>query len=193
MSVLIFVCVGSRQYPFDRLFKKLDELIEQGLIKDEIFAQIGTSKYKPKNFAYKDFLERDEFKAKLEQAELVISHGATGSIIQALKKGKQVIGVTRLAKYGEHVDDHQIQTIEAFAENKYILPVFEMDKLYETIKAYQDGTADVVRWENSNPNAIIDLIDRFIQENYEFEDKNSEQNSKKLYPAADEYTLQFKS
>ncbi|RJE48980.1 MULTISPECIES: PssE/Cps14G family polysaccharide biosynthesis glycosyltransferase [unclassified Dehalobacter] len=162
---MIFVCVGSRHYPFDRLFKKLDELIEQGLIDEEIFAQIGTSKYIPRHFAYKDFLNRDEFESKIDEAQIVISHGATGSFIQALNKGKQVIGVTRLARYGEHIDDHQIQTNEAFAENKYILAVFEIDELYDAIKSYKDGTADVVKWENLNPNAIIDLIDGFIQEN----------------------------
>lgn len=165
---MIFVCVGSRKYPFDRLFKKLDELIEQGFINDEIFAQIGTSKYRPKHFAYKDFMDRNEYEAKMDEAKIVISHGATGSFIQALKKGKQVIGVTRLAKYGEHINDHQIQTNEAFAENKYILAVFEMDQLYDAIKAYQDGTAQVTKWENSNPNAVIDLIDGFIQDNFKF-------------------------
>jgi len=162
---LIFVCVGSRHYSFDRLFEKLDELINQGLIDDEIFAQTGASKYCPKNFACKDFLNRDEFESKIDEAEIVISHGATGSLIQALKKGKKVIGVTRLAKYGEHIDDHQIQTNEVFAENKHILAVLEMDELYDAIRAYKDGNADVVRWENLNPNAVIDLIDRFIQEN----------------------------
>lgn len=166
MPVLIFVCVGSRHYPFDRLFKKLDELIEQGLISEEIFAQIGTSKYRPKHFAYQDFLNPADFEAKIDEAQIVISHGATGSFIQALKKGKQVIGVTRLAKYGEHIDDHQIQTNEAFAANKYILAVFEMDELYDAIKAYKDGTADVVKWENPNSNAIIDLIDGFIRNNF---------------------------
>lgn len=166
MPLLIFVCVGSRPYPFDRLFKKLDELIEQGLLVDEIFAQIGTSTYIPKNFAYQDFLDHDEFEAKIDEAQIVISHGATGSFIQALRKGKQVIGVTRLAKYGEHIDDHQIQTNEAFAVNKYILAVLEMDQLYEAIKAYKYGYAEVVKWENLNPNAIIDLIDNFIQENF---------------------------
>lgn len=165
---MIFVCVGSRNYPFDRLFKKLDELVEQGFIKDEIFAQIGTSKYKPKHFAYKDFMERKEFDTRMNEAEIVISHAATGSFIQALKKGKQVIGVSRLANYGEHIDDHQIQTNEAFAENKYILAVSEMDQLFDAIKAHKDGVADVVKWENLNPNAIIDLIDGFIQENFEF-------------------------
>ena len=56
MFILIFVTVGSRQYPFDRLFIELDKLVEEGVIKDKIFAQIGTSSYKPKHFEYKDFL-----------------------------------------------------------------------------------------------------------------------------------------
>lgn len=48
MFILIFVTVGSRNYPFDRLFKKIDQLCEKGIIKDKVFAQTGTSKYKPK-------------------------------------------------------------------------------------------------------------------------------------------------
>ena len=36
----IFVTVGSRKYPFDRLFKKLDELIDEKKIDDEIFAPL---------------------------------------------------------------------------------------------------------------------------------------------------------
>ena len=55
MFILIFVTVGSRGYPFDRLFKKLDELYEDGTLTEEMFAQIGTSTYKPKNYQYKDF------------------------------------------------------------------------------------------------------------------------------------------
>ena len=51
---MIFVTVGSRNYPFDRLFIKLDELFDKGILKGEIFAQIGTSKYKPKNYKYKE-------------------------------------------------------------------------------------------------------------------------------------------
>ena len=58
MFILIFVCVGSRNYPFNRLFVKLDELCEKGIIKEDIFAQIGTSTYIPKHFKYKDFLSR---------------------------------------------------------------------------------------------------------------------------------------
>jgi len=34
-----------------------------------------------------------------------------GAIIGAIKKGKKVIAVPRLAKCGEHVDDHQVQLV----------------------------------------------------------------------------------
>jgi UDP-N-acetylglucosamine transferase subunit ALG13 len=41
--------------------------------------------------------------------------------MKALNAGKKVIAVTRLEKYGEHINDHQIQNNEAFALNKYVL------------------------------------------------------------------------
>ena len=42
---MIFVTVGSRNYPFDRLFKKLDKLYDDGILREEMFAQIGASNY----------------------------------------------------------------------------------------------------------------------------------------------------
>lgn len=164
---MIFVCVGSRKYPFDRLFVKLDKMCENGEIKDEIFAQIGTSTYKPKRFEYKDFLSPEEFQEKINEADIVITHGASGSIMKALNAGKKVIAVTRLKKYGEHINDHQIQNNEAFASNKYVLAVYEMEELDEAIRKIYDGTADLKPWENKDPMAIINLIDNFIQENWE--------------------------
>ncbi len=168
---MIFVTVGSRNYPFDRLFKKLDELCEQGVVKDEIFAQIGTSKYVPKHYKYVDFLSPDEFTEKVQDASLVISHGASGSIMKALNAGKKVIAVTRLEKYGEHINDHQIQNNEAFAANGYVLAVYEMDELKDALLAVENGTDNLRPWENKNPMAIVDLIDEFIKGNFNLEEK----------------------
>ena len=72
---MIFVTVGSRNYPFNRLFKKLDELYEDGTLNDEMFAQIGTSSYYPRHFEYKNFLSPEEFTNKISQADIVVSHG----------------------------------------------------------------------------------------------------------------------
>ncbi len=166
MPILIFVTVGSRNYPFNSLFIKLDELCEEGVIKEEIFAQIGTSTYKPKYFKYKNFISQEEFQEKINTSDIVISHGASGSIMKALNASKKVIAVTRLEKYGEHINDHQIQNNEAFSSNKYVLATYEMDDLRKAIQKYYDGTADIIPWENKNPMAIVNLIDEFIQKNW---------------------------
>lgn len=163
---MIFVTVGSRQYPFDRLFIELDELCEKGIIKDKIFAQVGTSTYKPKNFEYKDFISQEEFIKKIKASKYVITHGASGSIMKALNEDKKVIAVTRLEKYGEHINDHQIQNNEAFGSNGYVLPVFEMEELKEAIIKIQTGKDNLRKWENKDPMAIQNLIDKFIQENW---------------------------
>lgn len=162
---MIFVCVGSREYQFNRLFIELDKLCEEGIIKEEIFAQIGTSTYKPKHFKYKDFISQEEFIKYIDKADIVISHGASGSIMKALNADKKVIAVTRLEKYGEHINDHQIQNNEAFEANGYVLAVYEMEDLKDAILKIYNGTANLVKWENKDPNSIINLIDGFIQEN----------------------------
>lgn len=164
---MIFVCVGSRRYQFNRLFIELDRLCEEGIIKEEIFAQIGVSSYKPKYFKYKDFISLEEFQEKMEKADIVITHGGTASIMKALNLGKKVISVTRLKKYGEHIDDHQRQISEAFSSNKYLLAIFEIEDLESAIKEYYNETAQIIPWENKDPMRIIKIIDEFIKENYE--------------------------
>ena len=166
MPILIFVTVGSRNYPFNRLFIELDKLCNEGIIKDDIFAQIGTSTYKPKNYEYKDFISQEEFMDKIKESTYVISHGASGSIMKALNAGKKVIAVTRLEKYGEHSNDHQIQNNEAFGSNGYVLPVFEMNELKDAIIKIQTEKDKLKKWENKDPMAIVNLIDKFIQENW---------------------------
>ena len=54
-----------------------------------MFAQTGTSIYKPKYYQYKDFISQEEFLENIEAADIVVSHGASGSIMKALKAGKK--------------------------------------------------------------------------------------------------------
>lgn len=164
---MIFVTVGSRNYPFDRLFRKLDELYEDGTLTEEMFAQTGTSTYVPKHYRYKDFISQEEFLEKINQADIVVSHGASGSIMKALNAGKKVIAVTRLEKYGEHINDHQIQNNEAFSINKYVLMAdLELDDLGECFRKIYAGQDGLVPWVNKDPESILKLIDNFIQENW---------------------------
>lgn len=164
---MIFVTVGSRNYPFDRLFKKLDALYAEGVLADSMFAQIGTSAYKPKHFEFKDFISPEEFIENVNKADIVVSHGASGSIMKALNADKKVIAVTRLEKYGEHINDHQIQNNEAFSNNKFVLMAdLELEDLGECFQKIYNGTDGLVKWESKDPMAIVNMIDKFIQENW---------------------------
>lgn len=157
---MIFVTVGSQKFQFNRLLKELDMLVEEKSIKEDIFAQTGYSDYKPKNYKYKNFLDRDEFKEIMEKSNKVITHGGTGAIVGAVKQGKKVIAVPRLKEYGEHVDNHQLQIINEFEKMQFINAVKEIDKLgyaIEKIESYNSKNYI------SNTNNIIESIDNFIK------------------------------
>lgn len=156
---MIFVTLGSQKFQFNRLLKKLDEMIEDGAIQEEVFAQTGYSDYKPQHFQYKDFLDRDEFLSKIEKSNVVITHGGTGAIIGAVKKGKKVIAVARLAQYGEHVDDHQKQILTQFDDLGIISACYEIEGLNNNIKSLQKTNFN--KYE-SNTKIIIQSIDKFL-------------------------------
>lgn len=156
---MIFITLGSQKFQFDRLLKKIDFLCEQGIIVESIFAQIGYSNYKPKYFEYKDFLNRDEFAETMEKADIVITHGGTGAIIGAVKKGKRVIAVPRLKRYGEHVDDHQLQLIKQFEAMNLICPCWDTEDLK---KAYEEVRMTKYTPYVSNTKRIIKDIDEYI-------------------------------
>ena len=151
---MIFVTLGSQKFQFNRLLKAVDELETN----EEIFAQIGYSDYKPENYRYKEFLDRDEFDAIMDKANVVITHGGTGAIISAIKKRKKVIAVPRLAKYGEHVDNHQIELIKQFKELNLIYVCKDMN-LEKALKVVENTNFKDYR---SNTDRIIKSLEEFI-------------------------------
>lgn len=94
---MIFITLGSQKFQFNRLLKAVDDLVEIGELSDEVFAQTGYSDYQPRNYKFKQFLDRDEFAKYEAESEIVITHGGTGAIIGAVKKGKK--GLLRFQDY----------------------------------------------------------------------------------------------
>ena len=152
---MIFVCVGSRDYQFNRLLKALDELVAEGKISDEIVAQTGLSQYEPKHYTWYRYLDQDVFKDYQRKADLIISHGGTGALVGALKLGKQVIAVPRLARYGEHIDDHQTQVCGALAGEGYLRQVLDMEDLGDVIEACK---RDPIIKKYDKPSNVLPMI-----------------------------------
>lgn len=158
---MIFITLGSQKFQFNRLLVEIDRLIEKGIIKEDVIAQIGASDYVPKNYKYCDFIAQDEFKEHMANANLVITHAGTGAIITALKNNKKVIAIPRLSKYGEHVDDHQLQLINEFKELNFIEPVFEINELETALCVVENKKYNKYK---SNTDIIINDIENFIKE-----------------------------
>lgn len=93
-------------YGFDRLIKEMDEIA--GRVGEEVIMQIGETTYEPKNARYFRFASKEEMDGLYDDARVVVCHAGVGSILTALEHGKPVIAVPRRKKYGEHIDDHQL-------------------------------------------------------------------------------------
>src|SRR5699024_11036783 len=144
---MIFVSVGSRDYQFDRLIKELDRIVDEGIISDEIFAQIGKSNYEPQYFNYERFLSHEELAYYQDKEDIVISNAGTGSLVGALKKRKKVIAVPRLEEYGEHIDNHQLQVASVLEKEKYLLTVTDISNLGKAITNLKSNKAEVKLYE----------------------------------------------
>lgn len=158
---MIFITLGSQKFQFNRLLKAVDDLIEKGIITDDVFAQVGYSDYQPQHYHFEKFLDREQYAEWEGKADIVITHGGTGAIIGAVKKGKKVIAVPRLARYGEHVDDHQLQLIAQFKELNLICGLMDCDELEEGLHFIKDHNFSSYE---SNTFRIISSIEKFIQE-----------------------------
>lgn len=131
---MIFVALGTQKFQMNRLIKAVDEQKQKGLIKEKVFAQIGNSDYIPKNFEFRSFLNGTEFNKQIEDADIVITHSGVSTIIKSLLLGKKVIVVPRLARFGEHVDDHQMEIAETFSELNYVFMVSNTNELYKKVR-----------------------------------------------------------
>jgi len=161
---MIFVTLGSQKFQFNRLLETVDNLVAEGRITEEVYAQIGYSNYEPQHFVFKQFLDREEFSKMTERADIVITHGGTGAIIGAVKKGKKVIALPRLARYGEHVDDHQLQILKQFDGMGIILACYDLNDLAELYKKIQH--IEMTPYQ-SNTVKIIDSIEKFLSREFD--------------------------
>ena len=122
-----------------------------------ILVTLGTQKQQFNRLL--DFIDYDKMNEYVKKADLVITHGGTGSITGPLKEGKVVIACARKSEYGEHVDDHQEQIIDVFSEEGYILKLDEninLDKLIKESKTFK------AKKFKSNTNKLIEKLEKEI-------------------------------
>lgn len=125
----ILVTVGTQVQPFNRI----GEIICKIAPEHQITFQYGKCTFIPDqpNISCSDYLLH--FNTLISEHDLIITHGGVGTIMNSVAAHKKVIAVPRLKKYGEHVDDHQLEIVEKFADLDYIYYLKEAEDINEVI------------------------------------------------------------
>lgn len=102
------VTVGTDHHPFSRLIGWVNDWLgEHPQRADMFFVQFGPSEIEPACPRAR-FLEAGRLDDVLDDADVMICHGGPGSIADAWRRGQKPIAVPRLRRFGEVVDDHQV-------------------------------------------------------------------------------------
>lgn len=137
VSLLILVVLGTHELPFTRLLDQIQKLINDDKITDQVIVQAGHTKYESNEMTIHQFVSYEEMERLYNQADLIISHAGTGSVLTGVKKGKKVIAVPRLERYNEHNDDHQLQLIDALGTQGHIIPCEDVEGLSSALQKVQ--------------------------------------------------------
>src|SRR5581483_10386184 len=130
---LLFATVGVT-FPFDRLVEMVAKLKEEGEIYEDVVFQTGIGGLAPPGLPSFETLPYEQVKSYLREADIVVCHGGTGSVITALREGCRTIVVPRRLEKGEHYDNHQHEITNAFAARGLITPANSTDELAMALK-----------------------------------------------------------
>jgi UDP-N-acetylglucosamine transferase subunit ALG13 len=132
---VIFVTVGTNEARFDRLLKALEDLPAN----TDLFVQHGPSPIRPRGATCTDYIGFDEMVERVRQAQIVVTHAGVGSVLTALLNGTRPIVVPRLQRFGEAVDDHQLEFGRRAREAGFVTLVEDAGTLVAAIAREQES------------------------------------------------------
>lgn len=145
---MIFITYGTQPHNFEFLGNVVNQISKQY----QVVAQIGESVNNIQRPQTEVFEYSDNFAEYITNCDILITHGGVGSIMGGLKHGKKVIVIPRIAKYGEHVDDHQLEVTNKLANEGFIYYMHREENINQVLsnvmntdfKPYISNTANFV-------------------------------------------------
>ncbi len=136
---MIFVTVGH-QMPFDRMIKAIDQwAIDRD--RSDVFAQIGSTEYKPEKIEYAAAIDPTEFRQRIMDADAVVAHAGMGTILTAFELGTPILVMPRRGALHETRNDHQVATAERFLEMGRLAVAMDEHELPEKLDQVSNLTA----------------------------------------------------
>ena len=160
---MIFVTVGNAAQAFPRLLYAVDALVQNGFLgRERVFIQTGHNPdITPRSCDYKPFLPLDEFQKAMKEANLILCHAGCGTLLYAVRLGKIPVAMPRRKKYREHVNDHQLQILQALAADGRVVPAYEPEDLPQAITEARKRSVHLCP---PSPSHMIVLVAKAIKE-----------------------------
>lgn len=107
---MILVSVGSTLFQFARMMRLIEDLARSQLDHEKIIFQYGhTPPYKiDDRVELHPFISHEILMGYMKRARAIICHGGPATIYQALSFGKIPWVLPRQKRFGEHINDHQV-------------------------------------------------------------------------------------
>jgi len=104
----------------------------------EIFGQIGQTKYRPKHFEYTKNLTPKDYRQKIEGCSIIVGHVGMGTIISGIEVNKPLILMPRHQDQGEHRNDHQLATAKHFSKLPLINIIEDIKDFDTSVRAIRN-------------------------------------------------------
>jgi UDP-N-acetylglucosamine transferase subunit ALG13 len=106
-AISLVVSLGTDHHRFDRLIEWTENWVTAAPFHTDLFVQYGSSRA-PRIGAGAQLLPRTEMLERYRKADIVVTQGGPGSILDVASVGKLPIVVPRHPDYNEHIDGHQV-------------------------------------------------------------------------------------
>ena len=100
-SKTVFVTVGTRDEPFTRLLKAVEDLVKTGVIKEKVIVQAGHTKFQSEQLDIFDFCDAEKIDELIMNAKYVITQESAGIGTKCLKFNTKFIVMPRDYQYDE--------------------------------------------------------------------------------------------
>lgn len=161
---MIFVVLGTWEMPFTRPLAEIERAAMQGLLPHPIVVQSGKTSYPSDHLNLVPFFDREDLERMYEQASLLICQAGVGSIMLGLRKGKKVIAIARRRMFDEHIDDHQLEILDAFSKAGSILPWNGNGDLPQVLQSARDFVpSDYAFGEERISAAILEYLELTVK------------------------------
>jgi UDP-N-acetylglucosamine transferase subunit ALG13 len=157
---MIFCSVGT-QAPFERILGYLSEWSQKNP-HVPIIAQVGSDEKKRGSITAFKTIAEPFFSKHFNESKVVVSHAGMGNIIRSLELGKPIVIVPRDAERGEHINNHQYDTVENFSDFPSVFIAHDQEDFFLAIESALNYSSEEVKPDFTERDSLIAYVKSFV-------------------------------